>query len=234
MLPTGIDRIIREAKRYGVKEGANILDCGSGPGKVAAFLSDSFNTKSVFGLDINADELKVSAIPNVMLANMDTGRKLPFKDSSFDLVFCNHVIEHLLDPDNLLDEVSRVLKNDGVFVVTTPNLAAWYNRIILLLGYQPHFTEVSNKNNVGKLYCGKLAEEKEGAIGGHLRIFTYPALKELIALHGFSVKNSFSYGHPYLLNSGIVGIFERLSQLSRSLASTLCFICCKTGGSLKT
>jgi len=48
---------------------------------------------------------------------------LPFRDSCFDLVTSLQVIEHIegKDVNRLLREVSRVLKDDGVFIVTTPN-----------------------------------------------------------------------------------------------------------------
>jgi methionine biosynthesis protein MetW len=227
-LPAGIDKIIREVTQLGWRKGSKILDCGCGDGKAVQFLAQKLSVAETFGIDISHDKLEQAKAKGLNVKAVDLNREqIPFSGNYFDLVFCNHVIEHLLDPDHLLDEVFRTLKNDGIFILTTPNLAAWYNRILLFLGYQPHFTEVSTQYNVGKIYFGKLALGKETAIGGHLRLFTYHALKELLKLHGFCIKTSFSYGHPYLLNSKIIGIFEKLSQYSKTLSSTLCFICKK-------
>ncbi len=48
-------------------------------------------------------------------------RQIPFKDAQFDCVTAIEVIEHLDNADDALREVYRVLKQDCVFVVTTPN-----------------------------------------------------------------------------------------------------------------
>ncbi len=48
-----------------------------------------------------------SAIQNFVLASAEC---LPFRDSSFDIVYCYHVIEHLDDPIRLVGEVYRVSK----------------------------------------------------------------------------------------------------------------------------
>ncbi len=48
-------------------------------------------------------------------------QKIPFEDEKFDVVTAIEVIEHVENPSKALKEVNRVLKKDGVFVMTTPN-----------------------------------------------------------------------------------------------------------------
>lgn len=227
-LPWGIDKILSAVYENGWKSGGVFLDCGCGDGKVAEYLVKKLSSSGALGVDICAEKVNLARRRGVSaeVINLDT-KELPFPDNSVDMVFCNHVIEHLFDPDHLLSQLHRVLKKNGILVMTTPNLAAWYNRILLLFGFQPHFTEVSRRHNVGKLYYGDFYQQKDSAFGGHLRLFTYPALRELLKIHNFNVTNSFSYGHPFLMRSRILGIFERLSQLSRGCSSTLCLICIK-------
>lgn len=47
---------------------------------------------------------------------------LPFADSSFDLVTCNMVMEHLDQPERAVAEIARVLAPGGAVVINTPNL----------------------------------------------------------------------------------------------------------------
>lgn len=48
--------------------------------------------------------------------------QLPFADSSFDLVTCNMVMEHLSEPATALHEIGRVLIPGGAFIINTPYL----------------------------------------------------------------------------------------------------------------
>lgn len=50
---------------------------------------------------------------------------LPFKDSEFDLVTANMVVEHLADPALQFREIYRILKPGGVFLFHTPNAAGY-------------------------------------------------------------------------------------------------------------
>lgn len=46
--------------------------------------------------------------------------KLPFEDESLDEVFCAHTLEHVNDPDLVIAECRRILKNGGLFHITVP------------------------------------------------------------------------------------------------------------------
>jgi ubiquinone/menaquinone biosynthesis C-methylase UbiE len=63
-----------------------------------------------------------------------SNKKSPFPDEAFDLCTFLDVIEHVENPDNAIKEIHRVLKKEGFLLLTTPNVAAWYNRLLLLFG----------------------------------------------------------------------------------------------------
>ena len=105
--------------------------------------------------------------------------KLPFKAGSFDCVFCGEVLEHVVDTERLLGEMKRVLRKGGILLITVPNIANWYNRFLLFLGYLPHFIESGSMESYGTPY---------GEINGHVKAFTQKSLIEMLERHGFRIE----------------------------------------------
>lgn len=70
---------------------------------------------------------------NSISHDIETG--LPFADKSFDLIWCTEVIEHLHEPKFLLIEIERVLKPEGLAILTTPNSGWWFYAISKLWGW---------------------------------------------------------------------------------------------------
>src|SRR3989344_5745663 len=113
----------------------------------------------------------------------DAEKKWDYPDGYFDIVIMSHIIEHVVNPDHLLSEARRVLKRKGLVIINTPNLAAWFNRILLLFGFQPFFTEVSSLDKtLGLKFTRKLTPYTNPL--GHLRVFTGGALKDIMEMHG--------------------------------------------------
>lgn len=48
------------------------------------------------------------------------GMALPFQKAVFDTVLCNEVLEHVPEPSIFLDEITRVIKSEGMLLLTTP------------------------------------------------------------------------------------------------------------------
>jgi ubiquinone/menaquinone biosynthesis C-methylase UbiE len=56
------------------------------------------------------------------------------------MVICSEVIEHMeVDPQAMLAEVNRVIKDDGTLILTTPNVASSRGVWKILRGYEPYF-----------------------------------------------------------------------------------------------
>jgi SAM-dependent methyltransferase len=58
--------------------------------------------------------------PNQQVDVQANGMMLPFRDGTFDSVLCNQVLEHVPEPSQLFAEVARVLRPNGVLLLTTP------------------------------------------------------------------------------------------------------------------
>lgn len=46
--------------------------------------------------------------------------EMPFADASFDTILCTEVMEHVKDPEKVVAEFARILKPDGVVIITVP------------------------------------------------------------------------------------------------------------------
>jgi SAM-dependent methyltransferase len=74
------------------------------------------------GVDADLESIKQHAfLKHKVLSNIG---RLPFAPESFDLVTANMVMEHVANPMPVLEEVSRVLRPDGLFLFHTPNVAS--------------------------------------------------------------------------------------------------------------
>lgn len=62
-----------------------------------------------------------------------TAQQLPFEAASFDLVTANMVVEHLTDPEASFQEIFRVLRPGGKFLLHTPNLHGYVAGLARLL-----------------------------------------------------------------------------------------------------
>lgn len=99
---------------------SSILDAGCGEGFTLNTLSESNVGKKLEGIDYAKDALSIGhkMFPNLLLRHGSI-YDLPYKQSSFDLVICTEVLEHLENPQKALAQLSRVSKK--YVLVTVPN-----------------------------------------------------------------------------------------------------------------
>lgn len=93
-----------------------VLDVGAGESPWREWLGPSC---TYLGVDIdNAKEYGMSEKkPDVIYYD---GGRIPYPDSHFDAVICIEVLEHAVSPDQLLSEISRVLKSGAPLLMTVP------------------------------------------------------------------------------------------------------------------
>lgn len=105
--------------------GKDVLDAACGSGYGTAMLK-MIGAKIVTGVDIS-DETIINAQQSYGNAQKDvrfiTGNilDLPFNSESFDVITSFETIEHVDNPSLWIKESSRLLKKDGLFIVSTPN-----------------------------------------------------------------------------------------------------------------
>jgi SAM-dependent methyltransferase len=115
----------RELARRGWRKAPRVLDLGCGDGNnllwLAAFAED------LYGSDFNmvrvARAKTRSPAATLFLADV---LDYPATDGAFDVVFFNHVIEHIPDDASALATVRRILAPGGLLILGTPNEGAWW------------------------------------------------------------------------------------------------------------
>jgi len=95
-----------------------VLDLGCGSGDYAQRLKES-------GFEVTASDMDVKRFnyhDTIEFKESHLDRPLPFGDQSFDHIIFLEVIEHIYNPDFVIREISRVLKPNGVLILSTPNI----------------------------------------------------------------------------------------------------------------
>jgi len=176
----------------GRAEPKKILDIGCNEGFLGELLIR--NGHKVFGIDVSETALEAAREKGLEAyrVNVDA-EELPFENESFDVVAACEVIAHIYDTGHLFGEINRVLKEGGLFIVSTPNAVSLGRRVAYLLG-------------IGAFFEASL-EDKNAA--GAIRFFTRGLLFELLRRHRFA---------PQVLTSDFINIGKSGRLRFRQLA----------------
>lgn len=127
-------------------KGKNLAELGCGHGFMTLLLAEFAKEVQAFDVDQKAIEfanrLKEKFNLNNIRFDHFRGNNFPVPEEQFDVVISADVIEHVRDPLSYLKEAYRVLKKDGLLLLTTPNgLIARKNKCIIQSHSKFHITE---------------------------------------------------------------------------------------------
>lgn len=152
-----------------------VLDVGCFDGRDSLLIKN--NQNEVIGMDKMQSALKKANQKGIKTYCLDLEKDdWPIENNYFDIVLACDIIEHLFDPDSFLDKINRSLKQNGLLIMTTPNLASVGRRILLLLGKNPYI-------EISKYQAVNIALPV-----GHLRYFTKDGLLKILNYHGFKIE----------------------------------------------
>lgn len=123
-----IVRSVTESWSGETGSGKRILDLSCGGGATSRMLAES--GFAVVATDYNCPPPLGDRVLRV--GGVDLNEPLPFRSRSFDAVNLVEVIEHIEHQPQLIREISRVLKEKGVVVLSTPNVLNVFSRLRFL------------------------------------------------------------------------------------------------------
>lgn len=148
-----------------------VCDVGCGNGVFSAMVKITTDCRMA-GVDGSPYALKQAerfGFDSLHLIEDFSASPLPFADEAFDLVICKDVLEHLLRPDHLVKEISRILRRGGHALIHVPNHFPVAGRFRLLL-----------TNDIDPFGYFPTAKRWEFP---HIRFFDKASLIELLDVH---------------------------------------------------
>jgi SAM-dependent methyltransferase len=118
-----INRIIQEMKP------GSVLEVGCGSGRYLEHLKES-------GWKITGIDIQNKGKEFIRVLDVEKGFDL---EQKFDLILACEVIEHIVDTEFFLENLSKHLKSNGRLIISTPNLLFWVNRVVMMAGFKPFF-----------------------------------------------------------------------------------------------
>jgi len=182
----------------------NVMDIGCGNGFVSDMLMSRGNT--VEGIETSESSAAIAKQKGMRVYNFDLSEKEcpPDLCNRYDAVFAGEVLEHIFDTDTFLSNVYKMLRRNGVIVVTTPNVASLGRRLLLLVGMNP-----------------LLETTARAADAGHVRYFTHDTLRKLLEENKFEIEVSCSDCINFNRDGRISSVF--LSKVLPRLGRTIIF-----------
>lgn len=98
------------------------LDVGCGDGAMTELLARSWKFWTLVGVDSDSHEVQLASERDLYTRiHTAPAHKIPEPDSTFDYAFSNSVLEHILEIDEALLEINRILKPGAAFLFTVPS-----------------------------------------------------------------------------------------------------------------
>ena len=151
-----------------IKNNSRVLDVGCASGKLAERLRKEKNC-FVVGVEYDSNlVLKAQGCCDKLVkADISQLKELPFAQNYFDCIIFADILEHIVNPDEVLLNLKQYLSDEGCIVLSVPNIANWEIRLRLLFG---------NFN-----YDHPLID------GGHVRFFTISSITKMLKECGYRI-----------------------------------------------
>ena len=121
-----------------VQPGQRVYQLDGGPGMLAERMVKERGAEVVMS-DLTQEGARRARAKGLNASQLYIAEQdIPYPDASFDAVVSDSAIEHHFDPARSFDELARILKPGGTFILCLPNIAHWHYRWWLFRGRFPY------------------------------------------------------------------------------------------------
>ena len=131
--PKRIRTALSLIEQHGCQE---ILDIGCGEGTLGQLLDDDLY---IVGTDISTRAVEAASeyYDKTHVVDVEETELVEYFTQSFDCVVCLEILEHLFDPEHVLESVRTTLDDDGILITSFPNFVYYRYRLDMLFGRVP-------------------------------------------------------------------------------------------------
>ncbi len=171
-----------------------ILEIGCADGNFGALLLKE-GAKEVWGLEYEQAQADIASKRLYKVLVGDVAVQLSnLPDQYFDVIVCNDVLEHLLDPYTVVLKLKNKLNKNGVIVSSIPNIRYFRNFFDLMFNKNWDYTDSGILDRT------------------HLRFFTYKSIRKLFEENGYEIVkmegiNATKSIRPFIFNIFFLGWF---------------------------
>lgn len=154
-----------------ISSGGRVLDIGCGNGNFLTFLGQSRNYE-LYGIEPEGKSAERAALNSEI--NLHKGYLSPdlYNNNYFDLITLIHVFEHLPNPKEVLETITKIAKDDATLIIEIPNINSWQS--IVYKGMWLHLDPPR-----------------------HLNMFPPEVLKREVELHGWQLQKEYYFSIQY-------------------------------------
>ena len=160
-------------------ESPRILDIGAGYGHILYFLGEQFPRSVRSAIELSTPCVAHLKSQSIQVFSQPVESVLEDRKKQFDLITLSHVLEHLLDPKDVLRLIQASLAENGLLYIEVPNIP-----FETLLRYPDH------------MWAPRFDEP-------HITFFSEPTLRELVESSGFRMEYLSTAGPQYRYISGL-------------------------------
>lgn len=124
--------VIRAIKKHRPRNIKSILDIGTADGLMLSAIKKAFPDIKCVGLEYSQELINICEDKNIQIIQGDA-QNISLKKDSFDVVIATALIEHLNQPIKMLQEARRVLRPNGIVIITTP--VPLFDNIAQMIGH---------------------------------------------------------------------------------------------------